>query len=179
MIQEAKMKKSLTILIVFSFFVLSVANGFAQPQQRLPREKRPFVRSQNRILIVLKANQEELNISDEQIEQIQHLVFSFKEKSLKKRNAASLDRLELQKLMQDKENLDYGKIEAILAKTSAAKNEMVIEGLKLREEIGNVLTPEQQEALKAKAKRDIRSRARTLRNRAPQRFQRFKNRIRR
>jgi Spy/CpxP family protein refolding chaperone len=173
------MKKSLTILIVFSFLVLSVASSFAQPQQRMMRSKRSFERPQIRILSVLRANQDELNITDEQIEQIQNLVFAFKEKSLNIRNSASLDRLELQKLMQDRENLDFGKIEAILAKTSAARNEMFIQGLKLREEIGNVLSPEQQEALKAKAKRGIRNRARDLRNRAQQRFPRLRNRIRR
>jgi len=91
----------------------------------------------------------------------------------------SLNRLELQKLMQDRENLDYGKIGTILAKTSDARNEMFIEGLKLKEAINNVLTPEQQEALKAKAKKGLRSRARNMRNRMSRRSPRFRNRIRR
>lgn len=171
------MKKSLTLMVIFSFLVLSAASSFAQPQQRMPRAKRTFDRSQNRILGVLKANQEELNITDEQIEQVQNLVFSFKEKTIKRTSENSLSRLELQKLMQDRENLDYGKIEAILSKTSAARNDMFIEGLKLKEEINNVLTPEQQEALKAKARDGIRSRVRNLRDRMQQRNPRLKNRL--
>jgi Spy/CpxP family protein refolding chaperone len=179
LIQEVKMKKGLTLIVIFSFFVLSVASSFAQPQQRMARGKRTFDRSHSRILAVLKANQEELDITDEQIGQIQDLVFSFKEKTIKTANENSLSRLELQKLMKDKENLDYAKIKAILNQTSAARTDMFIEGLKLREEISNVLTPEQQEALKAKAKKGIRSRPRKLRDLAYQRSPRLRNRIRR
>jgi Spy/CpxP family protein refolding chaperone len=173
------MKKGLTLIVIFSFLVLSVASGFAQPQQRMTRAKRTFDRSQIRILGVLKANQEELNITDEQIEKIQNLVYSHKEKTIKMASENSLSRLELQKLMKDKENLDYTKIKAILTQTSSARTDMFIEGLKLREEISNVLTPEQKDALKAKAKRGIRSRARDLRNRLNQRPPRLRNRIRR
>jgi len=54
---------------------------------------------------------------------------------------------------------------------------MFIEGLKLKEEINNVLTPEQQEALKAKARDGIRSRVRNLRDRMQQRNPRLKNRL--
>jgi len=166
-------------MVIFSFLVLSVASSFAQPQQKMTRAKRTFDRSQNRILAVLKANQDELNIADEQIEQVQNLVFSFKEKTIKRTSENSLIRLELQKLMQDRENLDYDKIKAILSKTSAARNEMFIEGLKLREEINNVLTQEQREALKAKTRDGMRSRSRNLRDRMQQRNPRLRNRIRR
>jgi len=145
----------------------------------MPRAKRTFDRSQNRILGVLKMNQEELIITDEQIEQVQNLVFSFKEKKIKRASESSMNRLELQKLMQDRENLDYDKIKAILSKASAMRNEMFIEGLKLREEIGNVLTPEQREALKAKTRDGMRSRSRNLRDPMQQRFPRLRNRIRR
>lgn len=173
------MKKGLTLMVIFSFLVLSVASSFAQPQQKMTRAKRTFDRSQNRILAVLKANQDELNIADEQIEQVQNLVFSFKEKTIKRTSENSLIRLELQKLMQDRENLDYDKIKAILSKTSAARNEMFIEGLKLREEINNVLTQEQREALKAKTRDGMRSRSRNLRDRMQQRNPRLRNSIRR
>jgi Spy/CpxP family protein refolding chaperone len=179
MIQEVKMKKSVTLIVIFSFLVLSVAGGFAQPQQRITRAKRTFDRSQNRILSVLKRNQEELGITDDQIAEIQDLVFSHKEKTIEMRGKQDLARLDLQKLMQNRDNLDYGRIEAILAKTSSMRNDMFIEGLKLREEINNVLTPEQQEALKAKARSGMNSRIRDLRNRMPQRLPRLRDRIRR
>lgn len=173
------MKKVLVLTLIFSFLTLFVTTLFAQPPQRMTRARRTFDRPHNRILVVLKANQEELAITDEQIEQVQNLVFSFQEKSIKMQNESSLSQLELQKLMQDKENLDYGKIKAVLAKTSEARNEMFIEGLKLREEINNVLTPEQQEALRAKTREGMRSQARSLRERMQQRFPRLRNRIRR
>jgi Spy/CpxP family protein refolding chaperone len=178
-IQEVKMKKFLTLTLIFTFLTLSVAVVFAQPPQRMPRGDRMFERPQNRILAVMKANQEELNITEEQLEQVQNLVFSFQERSLKMRNEDSLSRLELQKVMQDRENLDYDKIKAILSKSSAVRNEMFVERLKLREEINNVLTPEQREALKAKTREGIRNRARDLRDRMQQRIPRPRNRIRR
>ena len=173
------MKKILTVSLIVSFLALSVAVVFAQPQQRMNRARRTFDRPQSRILGVLEANQEEFGITDEQIEQIQDLVFSFKEKSLKMQNESSLNRLELQKLMQNRESLDYDKIKAFLSKTSAVRNEMFIERLKLREEINNVLTPEQREALKEMGRIGMRSRARDLRDRLQQRIPRLRNRIRR
>jgi Spy/CpxP family protein refolding chaperone len=178
-IQEVKMKKFLTLTLIFTFLTLSVAVVFAQPPQRMPRGDRMFERPQNRILAVMKANQEELNITEEQLEQVQNLVFSFQERSLKMRNEDSLSRLELQKVMQDRENLDYDKIKAILSKSSAVRNEMFVERLKLREEINNVLIPEQREALKAKARDSIRNRASDFRDRMQQRIPRPRNRIRR
>jgi Spy/CpxP family protein refolding chaperone len=106
-------------------------------------------------------------------------VFASKEKAIMMNAEQSKTRLELQKLMQDRDNLDYGKIQAILSRTSAVRNEMFIDGLKLREEISNVLTPEQREALKSKLKTGIRNRARDLRNRMQRRIPRAANRIRR
>jgi Spy/CpxP family protein refolding chaperone len=154
------MKKVLALTLIISFSVLSVAVVFAQPQQRIIRTRRALDSPQNRILGVLKTNQEELGITDEQIEQIQDLVFSYKEKAIAMQSENSLNRLELQRLMQDRENLDYGKITAILSKTSASRNEMFVEALKLREKINNVLTPEQREALKEKGRIGVRNRIR-------------------
>ena len=173
------MKKFLTLTLIFSFLALSMAVVFAQPPQRMPKARRTFDRSQSRILGVLKANQKDLDITDEQIEQVQNLVFSFKEKTIKMNSEQTLSRLELQKLMQNRENLDYDKIEAILSRTSAARNEMFIERLKLREEIDNVLTPDQREALKAKSREGMRSRGRSFRSRLQQWGPRSRNRIRR
>ena len=172
------MKKGMTLAVIFSALVLFVASSFAQPQRQMMRGKRTFDRSHNRILAVLKANQEELKITDEQIEQIQNLVFFHQEKAIKMKNEGDLHRLELEKLMQERENLDYEKIKAVLSKSSAARQEMFIERLKLKDEINNILTPEQREALKAKMRDGIRQRARLLRDRM-QRFPRLRGRLRR
>ena len=173
------MKKGLTIMVILSFLVLSAASSFAQPLQRMPRTKGMFAGSQNRILGVLKANQEELEITDQQMDQIQNLLYSFREKAIEMRNEISLNRLELQKMLQDREDLDYEKIEAVLSETSAFRHEMFIQGLKLREEMENVLTPEQREALKAKARDIMRLRARDFRDRVQRRVPILRNRIRR
>jgi len=172
------MKKGLTLAVIFSVLVLFVASSFAQPQRQMMRGKRTFDRSHNRILAVIKANQEELKITDDQIEKIKNLGFSFQEKAIKMKNENNLLRLELQKLMQDRDNLDYDKIKAVLSKSSAFRQEMFIERLKLKDEINNILTPEQREALKAKAKDRLRGEMRPMRDRM-QRFPRQRGRIRR
>jgi len=176
--KEVKMKKGLTLAVIFSVLVLFVASSFAQPQRQMMRGKRTFDRSHNRILAVIKANQEELKITDDQIEKIKNLGFSFQEKAIKMKNENNLLRLELQKLMQDRDNLDYDKIKAVLSKSSAFRQEMFIERLKLKDEINNILTPEQREALKAKAKDRLRGEMRPMRDRM-QRFPRQRGRIRR
>lgn len=175
---EVKMKKGLTLAVIFSVLVLFVASSFAQPQRQMMRGKRTFDKSHNRILAVLKANQQELKITDEQFKQIQNLVFSHQEKAIKMKNEGDLHRLELQKLIQDRENLDYEKIKDVLSKSSAARQEMFIERLKLKDKISNILTPEQREALKVMAKDRFRGQMRPMRDRM-QRFPRQRGRIRR
>lgn len=172
------MKKGLTLAVIFFVLVLFVASSFAQPHRQMMRGKRTFDRSQSRILAVLKANQEELGITDDQIEKIKNLGFSFQEKAIKMKNEGDLLRLELQKLMQDRDNLDYDKIKAVLSKSSAFRQEMFIERLKLKDEINSILTPEQREALKAKAKDRFKGEMRPIRDRM-QRFPRQRGRIRR
>jgi Spy/CpxP family protein refolding chaperone len=173
------MKKSMTFMVTLSFLALSAASSFAQPLQKMPRAKGTFAGAPNRILGVLKANQEELEITDQQMEQIQNLLYSYREKSIEMRNEISLNRLELQKMLQDRDNWDYEKIEAVLSESSAYRHEMFIQGLKLREEMDNVLTPEQRESLKAKARNILRLRTRDLRDRVQQRAPVLRNRIRR
>jgi Spy/CpxP family protein refolding chaperone len=179
MIQEAKMKKFLAISIICFFMILSSVASFAHPLQRSAGMRRMFDRPRTRIFNVLKANQEVLEITDQQMQKIQDLVYSLREKSIKVMSENGLNRLELQKLMQDEENMDYAKIEAILARTSASRHDIFIEGLKLREEIKNILTPEQQEALKQIAEDSIRSRLRDVRDRRLQRLPHSRTRIRR
>jgi Spy/CpxP family protein refolding chaperone len=150
--REDRMKKAKTPLVVIFLLIFFAASSFAQPAKRMMRANRSFDRVPHSILFVLRANQEELGITDEQMEQIQNIVFIHQEKMLRMENENRLHQLELQKLMQERENLDYDKIEAILSKTSDIRNQMFIERLKLRDEIGKILTPEQKDALKAMEK---------------------------
>jgi Spy/CpxP family protein refolding chaperone len=60
--------------------------------------------------------------------------------------------------------LDYAKLKEALSKTSEHRHDMLIDGLKLKDEIDKILTPEQKEALKSmqqerfKDRRDSRGR---------------------
>lgn len=142
------MKKAVALFIVFSVVILFTASVFAESQRGMMRGKGFAKRSPVRILHVLKAKQKELKITDSQLDKIKSLVFSFEEKMIQMRSKTSLQHLELRKLTQDEENLDYEKIKAVLSKTSNSRQEMFIKRLKLRKEIENILTPEQREALK-------------------------------
>lgn len=171
------MKKSIAIFIVFSVVILFTASVFAEPQRGMMRGKGFAKRSPARILHLLKAKQKELNITDDQLDKIKSLVFSLEEKMIQMRSKASLQRLELRKLMQDKEKLDYEKIKATLSKASSSRQEMFIERLKLREEIMNTLTPEQREALKEMREEGFRGRRFLQRGKRFQRFPRFREQV--
>jgi len=145
------MKKALKFSIIFSVIILFTASIFAEPRIRM-RDRDTFDMSHTRILRILQVNQKELKITDNQLEKIKNMVFSFEEKMIKMKNESNLQRLELRKLMQDRKNIDYEKIKGALSKASSYRTNMFIERLKLRNEILNVLTPEQQEAMDAMRK---------------------------
>jgi Spy/CpxP family protein refolding chaperone len=186
--EEVKMKKAMTFSVVFSILILFAATSFAEPQQRIIRRGKGLaVRSPARILTVLRAKQKELKITDSQLDKIKNIAFSFQEKMIRMRSDSSLQRLEMRKLFQDRENLDYDKIKAALSKVSSVRHDMVIKSLKIREEIGKILTPEQREALKSMRKDRLedgrallrRGRGLFLRGDRLQRFPLLRNRIKR
>lgn len=157
------MKKALTVFSIFAVVGLFSVDSFAQDFQARRMGRAYMSRSPARILRVLKANQEELKITDDQLKAIEDLAFSFKEKMIDARSLASKQRLEIQKLMQDRENLDYIKLKEALSKSSEHKHNMLIDGLKLRDEIDKILTPEQKEALKSMRQERIKDRREALR----------------
>lgn len=146
------MKKGMTFSIIFSVMILFATSVLAQPQRRMMRGKGLIDRAPSRILRILETNQKELKITDSQLEKIRNLFFSLEEKMIQMRSNSSLQRLELRKLLQDKDNLDYEKIRAALSKASKIRQDIFIERLKTRKEIENILTPEQREAIKAMRK---------------------------
>jgi Spy/CpxP family protein refolding chaperone len=143
------MKKTLTVFAIFAIVGLFAADSYAQSFQGRRMGRTRMDRSPSRILRVLKANQEELKVTDDQFSAIEDLTYSFEEKKIDARSEANKKRLELRKLMLDRENLDYAKLKEALSKTSEHRHDMLIDGLKLRDEIDKVLTPEQKEALKS------------------------------
>ncbi len=152
------MKRGIKIFVVILTVVVFAASSLAQPDRRMRRGEEFARRSPIRILWVLEAKKDELKVTDSQIEKIQSLDFSFEEKMIQMRNQISLEQLNLRKLMQEKENLDYEKIKAVLSKMSGYEDEMFIERLKLREEIQKILTLEQREAVKAAMKERLQER---------------------
>jgi Spy/CpxP family protein refolding chaperone len=161
---EVKMKKIFKTIGILSVVVMMTAAAFAQPRGRnmirpgnqfaqQGRMNRPgsrmAMRSPMRMLLVLKARQAELKITDAQLDKIENLMYSFQENQIKVQSEANLQRLELQKLFQDKGNRDYAKIKSLMTKSSAIRQNMAIERMKHRDEVLNVLTPEQQQAVKA------------------------------
>jgi len=176
--REVDMRKWIAVIAVAALALLFVADGMAQPQRRAMRPQRAMGRMHIGMLRVLKMHQEEWNVTDDQLKQIEELQNAFQEKMVRMRNENNLQRLELRKLMQDLENLDYAEIKAVLSKTSAARQEMFIERLKLRDEIQKVLTPEQRDALKAWNKQSLKRRSafwKELRGRFQRPGSRFRN----
>jgi Spy/CpxP family protein refolding chaperone len=161
--KEKKMKKALTVFSIFAVVGLFVVDGFAQSFQGRRPGRTQMNRSSTRMLRVLKAQQEELNITEDQLKAIEDLTYSFEQKRIDARSEASKQRLELRKLKQDRENLDYAKLKETLSKASAHRHDMMIDGLKLRDEIGKILTPEQKEALKSMQQERFKDRREALR----------------
>jgi len=163
------MKMRMKSMFFVPALILIAAGGFAQPIQRARPEMRDRLahmqRSPSSILFVLKARQEELNITKEQLNQIEEMTFAFEEKMIAMESEARTSRLEMKRHMMDRENLDYGKIKTALDKAADKRSEMFIARLMHREDLMNVLTPEQQDALKSMIKDRLRDRRAFLRNR--------------
>ncbi len=156
--KEQKMKKGVKLFLVILTVTAFASSSLAQPDRRMRRGEEFAMRPPVRILWILQAKKDELKVTDSQIEKIKSLDFSFEEKMIQMRNQISLERLNLRKLMQEKENLDYVKIKAVLSRISGYEDDMFIEGLKLREEIQKILTPEQREAVKEAMKERLHER---------------------
>ena len=148
-LKEKKMKKTLTVFAIFAVIVLVSADGFSQSFQGRRGNRDRMNQSPSRILRVLKANQEDLKITDDQLKAIEDLTYSFEEKRISAKAEGSKQRLELRRLMQDRGNLDYAKLKEALSSASEHRHDMMIDGLKLKDQIDKVLTPEQKEALKS------------------------------
>ncbi|MBN1223550.1 MAG: Spy/CpxP family protein refolding chaperone [Candidatus Aminicenantes bacterium] len=143
------MKKILKTSVLVSTVLIFTVGSFAQPFQRMRRERPPMHNMPSRLLFALKAHQEELKITGDQLEQIEKLVFSFEEKMIAAHSEIDLNELEIRKLMKDRENIDYAKIRATLGKVSNQRDDMFVARLKHQDEIISVLTSEQGEALKS------------------------------
>ncbi len=153
-------------------------HGFTSQRPRMGQnQRRGFMRVRSGgLLMVLKARQEELNITNEQLDKIKDLTLKMEEKRVEQQNALNSRRLEQKKLMMDRENLDYGQLKALLLKNSESKLDLMIDRMQLRDEIEAVLTPEQKETLKEMGRDRMGQRHSFMRSRDPRldsRLQRF------
>jgi len=172
------MKKIITFSMVFSVLILFSASAFAQDFGWGMRDHGLREMNSTRILRILKANQKELKVTDSQLKKIETLIFGLEEKMISLQSRSGEMRLELRRIMMDKEDPDYEKIKAALSKQADIRHDVFIERLKTRKEIERILTPEQQEAIKSMRK-DMYKRIRTFQREGRQaRFPRFRSWIR-
>lgn len=157
------MKKTLSVFAICAIIILFTVDGFSQPFQGRRGIRDRMMQSPSRVLRVLKANQKDLKVTEDQLKAIEDLTYSFEEKKIEARSEASKQRLKLRKLMKDRGNLDYTKLKEALSKAAEHRHEMLIDGLKLKDEIGKILTPEQKEALETMRQERFEDRREALR----------------
>jgi Spy/CpxP family protein refolding chaperone len=148
LIQEENMRKKMTVVLAVASLLLLTSFGYAQPQGRM-MSRAHMMRGQANIIPFLTMHQEELGITDEQLEKIKELVYKFDKDMIQLRSEGSELHLELKKLMLDGETRDYDQIKKMLADSAQNRHEGIIKRLKLQDEIHKILTPEQQDALKS------------------------------
>jgi Spy/CpxP family protein refolding chaperone len=146
------MKKFSTFAFLIMSFFLSAVHSFALPQMN-PPSYRPIMRSDTgRLLAVLKAKQEELKITDEQMNKIEQLTFKTEDMLLEFRNKTASLQLELRRQIQNNENMDYEKIKSLITQSAELRADSIITRMKLRNDIKNILTKEQFTTLKGMIK---------------------------
>lgn len=152
------MKKITTIITLSISFFLFAASVSASPQMNRPGNRHIMRPDPERILDVLKTKQDALKLTDEQLNKIEELTFAMEDKAVKLRSDIASTQLELKRQMRYMENRDYGKIKSLLMRSAELRADIVLNRMTLREEIKNILTPEQRTALKETARQVMRPR---------------------
>ncbi len=143
------MRKTALILLVFAG-VLSLSVVAISQSPKMGQRPRDFTRSeQGRLLGILDARKEELKITDKQLAKIKDLQMMLGEKRVEHQNNANTQRLELKKWQTNTDKRDYDTLRTLLNKRAQARTDMLISQIQMREQVFNVLTEEQREALKA------------------------------
>lgn len=157
------------VLLLFTVGTFARAPRFGRMGKDM-RQGRGMMRPGiSRIYHVLKVNREELKITDSQLEKIKGIMFAVEEMTVKSKNEANIQGLELKKLMMA-EHKDYKRIRTALSRMSGIRHDILIAGLKAKDDVTNVLTPEQQEAVKSLMKKRMTNREFFRRDRMPGAF---------
>ncbi len=141
-------------------------------QRGVVGQRGTMIQRQGRLLAILYARKDELKITDNQLEKIKSLTLKTEEDMIQSKNDMNTQQFELKKLMMDRGNRDYEKTKSLMRRTSDMRQDMFIQRMKNRDEILNVLTEEQQEALKTGYRNFASQRRSFLRNRTVRRFNR-------
>ena len=152
------MKKITTVITLTIGLFLFAASVSASPQMTRPGNRHILRPGPERLLDVLKTKQGELKLTDKQLNKIEELTFAMEDKAVKLRSDIASTQLELRRQMRDMENRDYEKIKSLLMRSAELRADMVLNRMTLREEITNILTPEQRTALKETARPVMRTR---------------------
>jgi Spy/CpxP family protein refolding chaperone len=143
------MKRTIVLLLVVAIMIVFSVSLAAQPFMGGEQMGRRGIMgpSPTRIYSLLKEKQKDFNITDSQLEQIKNITFALEEKLIPLESKSKLHRLELKKLLM-MEKKDYKKISEILSQISANRSAVFIEGMKTKDMIDGILTPEQRDAIK-------------------------------
>jgi len=142
------MRKKMTVVFAVASLLLLASAGFAQPQGRMMGRAHEM-RGHANIIPFLILHQDELKITDEQLEKIKDLTYKFEKDMIRLRSEGSEMRLELKKLVQGEKARDYVQIKKMLAAAAENRHQGIIQRLKMQDEIHKILTSEQQDALKS------------------------------
>ena len=119
------------------------------------------------LLTILKAKQQELDVTDEQLARIEELQGKLEKLAVEHRNAQNTRRLELKQSLRDQENRDFDSLKTMLLETAQARVDFRITQLQMKDQISDVLTAEQKDALKQMERHRIEQRRDSIRGRMP------------
>jgi Spy/CpxP family protein refolding chaperone len=152
------------LVIGFLVFATSLT---AQPHMGR-RQARQFTRPRSGgLLMALKARQEELSVTDDQLAQIKELQGRLEEQTVEHRNNMNTLRFKLKQSLRDKESRDYDSLKAQLTKNAQAHIDFRVTQMKLRAEIADVLTEEQKDSLRKMRRAGMRQDRGNIRGRNP------------
>jgi len=138
-------KKTLVFTVIILFGLASLSLGAPQPVRRNFRAR--MVQPGWGLLKMLEARQQELGVTNDQLQKIQNLVNAYEEKMIDLKSQMSKYRLEMRNLFWVRENVNLNQLRKALDEAAKFRQEMIIQRIQLRQEINSILTPDQRNAL--------------------------------
>jgi Spy/CpxP family protein refolding chaperone len=155
------MSKKIKLISVLVLIVFLSGGVFAQMSgnSRMGNHQRMAKRGSHSPMMlykVLKNKQQELKVTNAQLNKIKELAFNWEKDMINYRSSNASLRLELKKVLNE-EKPNYKKIRILMDKIGAARTDYFINHLKVKNQIKNILTKEQLDKL-AKMRMDMRKR---------------------